>query len=410
MTDGAIRSVSADRDAGQAANAAAGHRGADARGSVATSCEPIAITGMGAACALGRGTGALLAGILSGRPAFTPVTRFDAARCRVQVAAQLPGSPTLADELATVTDDACEAAKLSGRERVESPLLTALHSDSGAARDPRAGQITGTTADDVAERCGLGHAPRTYTTACVASSTAVADAAMMIASGLADRVVVAAGYLVDADCQGLFDAGRALAGDGQLRPFSKGRKGMLLGDAAAAVVLESGAAARERSAPVLATLAGWGRSGDAYHVCQPRPDGTGLARAIGSALRRGGVGRADVGYVNASGTGTSFSDAAEAAALHLAFGRAVLGVPVSSTKSVHGHALEASALLELVITVLALRHGQLPVNAGFLAPDDGCELDLVLGAPRASWPRYALSLNAAFGGANTALLVGATEG
>jgi 3-oxoacyl-(acyl-carrier-protein) synthase len=407
MTDGAIRSVSADRDAGRAA---AGDRRADARESVARSPAPIAITGMGAACALGRGTGALLAGVLSGRPAFTPVTRFDAARCRVRVAAQIPGSPTLADELATATDDACEAAKLSGHERAQSPLLTALHSDSGAARERQAGQITGTTSTEVAGRCGLGDAVRTYTTACVASSTAVADAAVMISSGLADRVVVAAGFLVDADCQGLFDAGRALAGDGQLRPFSKGRKGMLLGDAAAAVVLESAAAARERSAPVLATLAGWGRSGDAYHVCQPRPDGSGLARAIDSALRRGGVSHADVGYINASGTGTSFSDTAEAAALHRAFGRAVLGVPVSSTKSVHGHALEASALLELVITVLAVRHGQLPINAGFLAPDDDCELDLVLGAARACWPRYALSLNAAFGGANTALLVGATEG
>ena len=81
-------------------------------------------------------------------------------------------------------------------------------------------------------------------------------------------------------------------------------------------------------------------------------------------------------------------------------------IPVSSTKSVHGHALEASALLELVGTVLALRSGQLPVNAGFLAPDEECELDLILGPPRPRRPGYALSLNAAFGGANTALLVG----
>ncbi|HEY7431260.1 MAG TPA: beta-ketoacyl synthase N-terminal-like domain-containing protein [Streptosporangiaceae bacterium] len=372
--------------------------------------EPIAVTGLGAACALGQGTEALLAGTLAGRPAFSQVTRFDTERCRVKVAAQLPGSPALADELAAVVDDACGAAALSSRERAAAPLLTALHSDPAAARDPGESQVTGTTAAAVASRCGLGRAARTYTTACVASSTAVADAAMMIGAGLAERVVVAGGFLVDADCQGLFDAGRALAGDGQLRPFSKGRRGMLLGDAAAAVVLESATAARGRGAPVLAAIAGWGRSGDAYHVCQPRPDGTGLAKAIGAALRRAGVRHRDVGYVNASGTGTSYSDAAEAAALHLAFGDAVLGVPVSSTKSVHGHALEASALLELVATILALRHGQLPVNAGFLGPDADCELDLVLGTPRASKPSYALSINAAFGGANTALLVGATEG
>ena len=114
-----------------------------------------------------------------------------------------------------------------------------------------------------------------------------------------------------------------------------------------------------------------------------------------------------MGYVNANGTGTPQSDAAEAAALHRAFGECIGGVPVSSTKSVHGHALEASALLELVVTVLALRSGLLPVNAGFLEPDADCELDLVLDTPRAALPRYAMSVNFAFGGANTALLVGA---
>jgi 3-oxoacyl-[acyl-carrier-protein] synthase II len=114
-----------------------------------------------------------------------------------------------------------------------------------------------------------------------------------------------------------------------------------------------------------------------------------------------------VGYVNANGTGTVFNDNAEAAALRLALGVAVDRIPVSSTKSVHGHALEASGLLELVLTVLALRTGRLPVNAGFVAPDEACRLDLVTEQPRRTETRYALSVNAAFGGANTALLVGA---
>jgi 3-oxoacyl-(acyl-carrier-protein) synthase len=102
-----------------------------------------------------------------------------------------------------------------------------------------------------------------------------------------------------------------------------------------------------------------------------------------------------------------FNDSAEAAALHIALGDAVGRIPVSSTKSVHGHALEASGLLELVCTVLALRSGRLPVNAGFLGVDDDCRLDLIVDEPRATDARYALSVNAAFGGANTALLVGA---
>jgi 3-oxoacyl-(acyl-carrier-protein) synthase len=366
----------------------------------------VVITGMGVASAFGRGTKALLDGVLSGEPAFGPVARFSAERCRVKVAAQLPGPQLLADELALVLDDACREAAVGPELRGRTTLLLALHSDAAAARDAEAGRIVGDTAEVVARQCGFPATPRVYTAACVAASTAVADAAAMIASGQASRVAVAAGFLVDQDSLALFDAGRALAADGQVRPFSAGRRGLLLGDGVAAVVLEAAADARDRGIRPAAVLAGWGRAGDAYHVVQPRPDGAGLARAIAAALGRARLDAADIGYVNANGTGTPYSDAAEAAALHSAFGPAAPRIPVSSTKSVHGHALEASGLLELVVAVLALRAQRLPVNAGFLGPDRDCELDLVLTA-RAAGPRYALSLNAAFGGANTALLVGA---
>jgi 3-oxoacyl-(acyl-carrier-protein) synthase len=220
-------------------------------------------------------------------------------------------------------------------------------------------------------------------------------------------VVVSSGYLVDADHFALFDAGRALADDGQLRSFSTGRRGLLLGDAIAAVVLESAEVARRREAEVLGWLSGWGRSGDAYHVCQPDPTGDGLARAMGAALSRAGVAPDQLGYLNAHGTGTAYSDAAECAALRTALGPALERIPVSSTKSLHGHALEASGLIELVVTVLALRAGALPVNAGYLGPDADCALDLILDEARPARPRYAMSINAAFGGANTALVIGA---
>ena len=368
---------------------------------------PVVITGMGVTSAFGRGPAALLDGVLSGTPAFIPVTRFSAEHCRVKVAAQFPGTPLLADEIAAALEDACAEAEVGPELRARTTLLVALHSDPAAARDAGAARSVGDTAGLVAGRCGFPAAPRVYSSACVAASTAVADAAAMIVSGQADRIAIAAGFLVDNDSLALFDAGRALAGDGQVRPFSAGRRGLLLGDGVAAVLLESAVAARDRGIQPAAVLAGWGRAGDAYHVVQPRPDGSGLARAITSALRRARLDPADIGYVNANGTGTSYSDAAEAAALHRGLGPAAGRVPVSSTKSVHGHALEASGLLELVVAVLALREQQLPVNAGYLGPDQDCELDLVLGAARTAGLRYALSLNAAFGGANTALLVGA---
>ncbi len=367
----------------------------------------IVITGIGVSTAFGRGTDPLLDGLTSGKPAFRPASRFDASGCRATVMAGLPGEPKLGVELAAVIEQACQRAGLDAGIRAQAEFLIALHTDSDRARDPEASDVVGAGPAEVAAAAGLRYPARIYTTACVAGSTAVADAAATISAGRAEQVIVAAGFLVDADCFRLFDAGRTLAVDGHVRPFSSGRKGMLLGDGLAAVVIESAQAASRRGADVLALLAGWGRAGDAFHVVQPHPEGAGLARAITAALDRGQVAPAEIGYINANGTGTSFADASESAAIHRAFEAAAGSVPVSSTKSLHGHSLEASSLVELVVTVLALQAGLLPVNAGFLAEDPACELSLVLGGSRQAQPRYALNLNAAFGGASTALLVAA---
>ncbi|MGY0007625.1 beta-ketoacyl-[acyl-carrier-protein] synthase family protein [Micromonospora sp. I033] len=379
--------------------------------------EPVGITGVHALSALGRGADALLAGVLAGTPAFAPVRRFDTTGRRVTVAATLPEVGTLADELTDAVDRACRAAGLDRTHRAAAALFLATHGGppslpaadrpAGGPPDPDAGPEVPALAGHLARRCGLGGRTRTYTTACVSASTAVADAATLISRGDLDRVVVAAGYLVEPDQYALFDAGRALAADGAVRPFSAGRQGLLLGDGVVAVVLESARVAARRGAPTLATVAGWGRAGDAYHPCQPHPAGRGLARAVEGALRRAGLPAAAVGYVNANATGTPYSDASEAAALGAVFGAAAGRIPVSSTKSVHGHALEASGLLELVVTVLALGHGKLPVNAGWLGPDESCPLDAITDAPRPAPTTHALTLNAAFGGANTALLVSA---
>jgi 3-oxoacyl-(acyl-carrier-protein) synthase len=355
---------------------------------------PVGITGLAVLSALGRGPEPQLAGVLSGSAAFGPVDRFDVSGRRVAVAATLGQVDTLAAELAQVIADACADAGLDARQRADCLLLLALHGHPGAAD----------LAVTLAEQAGLAGAGRVYTGACVSASTAVADAALMIGRG-AQRVVVAAGYLVESDQFALFDAGRAFAADGVVRPFSAGRQGLLLGDAVAAVVLESAAAGAERGHRAATELIGWGRAGDAYHPCQPAPDGRGLARAIESALERADVSPHAIGYVNANATGTPLSDTAEAAALYRALGDAAARVPISSTKAVHGHTLEASGLLELVITVLCLQAGKLPVNAGYLAPDDSCQLDVILASPRPVSAPYALSLNSAFGGANTALLV-----
>jgi 3-oxoacyl-[acyl-carrier-protein] synthase II len=406
----------------------------------------VVVTGTAVLSAYGPGTETTLRGVLSGRPAFAPVQRFDVSARRAGCAAAMAGSPELDTEVARTVREACDDASLSASDRARTPLFLAIHGDPAAPRATPSGRVTGAArpalgpqafAATVARDCGLAEQDlRCYMSACVAASSAIADAAAIIARGLADRCVVAAGYLVEPDQFALFDACRVLASDGQVRPFSAGRRGLLLGDGVGALVIESNEAARARRALPLARIAGWGRSGDAYHPCQPRPDGRGLARAITAALRRAGTvlintgltntgltktgpadtvlantvladtGAAGIGYINAHGSGTAASDQAEANALRLALGDAAETVPVSSTKSLHGQALEASGVLELIVTLLALRKGMLPVNAGYLGVDDGCSLRLVLDEPLATDAELAMSLNCAFGGANTAIVVG----
>ncbi|MEV7598317.1 beta-ketoacyl synthase N-terminal-like domain-containing protein [Kitasatospora sp. NPDC089797] len=365
------------------------------------------VTGVGVLSAAGRGLTALTEAAAHGKTAFGPVTRFDVTDRRTTRAALLPAGVPLASTfpLARAVLDAigqaCRQAGLTTAEGAAMPVLLALHSD----------ERTRATADAVAAgvRAGWG-APgvtRVYTGACVAAATAVADAAALVAAGRHERILVAAGHLVEPGVFAVFDAGRALARDGELRPFSAGRTGTLLGDATAAVLVESAPAAARRGAPALARLAGWGRAGDAHHVCRPEPAGTGVTRAIEAALHRADLTPAEVGYVNANGTGSTLADQAEATALRRVFGPHAGQLPVSSSKSVHGHALEASALLELAVTIGALDTGLLPVNAGWLGPDPAVGLDLVLDGPHSARPQYALSLNSAFGGANTALLLAA---
>ena len=370
----------------------------------------VAVTGAAALSAYGRGTEALLSGVLSGRPAFAPVQRFDVSARRVGFAATMPGCPELLTEVTRVVREACDDAGLSPSDRARSPLFVAIHAHPAIARAaeadrPRLGPEAFTAA--VAGGCGLAEQGiRCYMSACVAASTAIADAAAIIARSHADRVVVAGGYLVDCDQFALFDAGRVLADDGQVRPFSAGRRGLLLGDGVGAVVIESRESARARCALPLARMEGWGRAGDAHHPCQPHPEGHGMARAVTAALQRAGLAAEDLGYINAHGSGTGQSDPAEANALRLALGDAVTTVPVSSTKSLHGQTLEASGVLELIVALLAARKGMLPVNAGFLGTDDSCRLNLVLNQAQGATVEYAMSLNAAFGGANTALVIG----
>ncbi len=414
----------------------------------------VTVTGFGVRTAFGTGAEALRRGVFAGVPAFRPTTRFDTGPYRTPMAAAAPDGPDAVEDwalrhaLARCGADAldmaglgpgAEAAVLLGiagdhtsvtrywRAAGPAPTGTGLsgpgapgeigsNTASAPEQEPGAdaGQTTTRLADAVPAHLaellagGLGlNGPRlTFTNACVASAAAIIHACRLISSGRIDTAVCAGGYLVEEETFGKFDSGRALSRDGRVRPFSADRSGMLLGDGVAAVVLESTEHARRRGARPLASVVGWGAATDAHHIAQPHPEGVGLARAARQAMRLAGdpEGRS-LGYVNAHGTGTKYNDGAETRGLRAAFPERAESIPVSSTKGTTGHLLEAAGVVEFVITMLALLDGVLPPTAGYGSPDPECDLDYVPNEPRPADPRRALTVNAAFGGANTALLL-----
>lgn len=383
----------------------------------------VLLTGFGVRTAFGSGAAALRAGVFDGRPAFAPITRFDASAYRSDLAATGGEAAPLREVLAETTASALEMAGMP--KGSQAAVLVGTAGDfTGMTRFWRAAaDRTGTagSADSVPDGPGAAdtvpgwqaealaaefdlHGPRqAFTSACVASATAIIQACRLISTGRIEAAVCAGAYLVEEENLAKFGSGFALSHDGMVRPFSADRSGLLLGDGVATVVVESAECANRRGARPLAALTGWGAAADAYHVVRPHPQAAGLVSASRQALRRAGDPRID--YVNAHGTATKANDPAETRGLRELFGEDAGSVPVSSTKSTTGHMLEAAGAVELVITLLALLDGVLPPTAGFTEPDPACDLDYVPNRPRRSELRRALCVNAAFGGANTALLL-----
>ncbi|MGY0062202.1 beta-ketoacyl-[acyl-carrier-protein] synthase family protein [Streptomyces sp. LZ34] len=390
----------------------------------------VTVTGFGVRTAFGMGADALRRGVFAGIPSFTATTRFDTGPYRTPMAAAAPDGPDAVEDWAlrhALARCGAEAADMAGlRPGTEAAVLLGVAGDCtsitrywrAAAGSPPAPDGPDRAAERAADavpahltellagRLGLTGPRLTFTNACVASAAAIIHACRLISSGRIDTAVCAGGYLVEEETFGKFDSGRALSRDGAVRPFSADRSGLLLGDGVAAVVLESAEHARRRRARPLATVVGWGAATDTHHVAQPDPEGVGLARAARQAMRLAGdPDGAALGYVNAHGTGTKYNDGAETRGLRAALPERAEAIPISSTKSTTGHLLEAAGVVEFVITMLALRDGVLPPTAGYTRPDPECDLDYVPNQPRAADLRRALTVNAAFGGANTALVL-----
>jgi 3-oxoacyl-[acyl-carrier-protein] synthase II len=248
-------------------------------------------------------------------------------------------------------------------------------------------------------------------TACTSATHNIGVAARMIAYGDAD--IMLAGGAEMATCPtgiGGFASARALSTRNDdpaaaSRPWDRGRDGFVLGDGAGILMLEEYGHARSRGADIYAEVAGFGMSGDAYHMTQPSPGGAGAALCMQNALTDAGLAAADIDYINAHGTSTPAGDVAETRAIKSVFGAGAGDVAVSSTKSMTGHLLGAAGGIEAVFTVLALRDQVAPPTINLTDPDPECDLDYVPNSAREMKLEVAMTNSFGFGGTNGTLIL-----
>ncbi len=243
----------------------------------------------------------------------------------------------------------------------------------------------------------------TIASACASAIHAMGVTLHMLRSGLIDAAITGGSEscLTFGTLKG-WEALRVMAPD-VCRPFSSGRAGMVVGEGAAMFMLETYDNAKARGARIYAELAGFGMSSDARDLTSP--DASGAARAVTNCIKDANLAPTDIDYINAHGTGTRINDLTETAALKIALGDHAKKVPISSSKSMFGHALGAAGALEMVATILAVTKNIAPPTMHYLGLDPGCDLDIVLNAARAMPIGVALNNSFAFGGLNAVVAV-----
>ena len=395
----------------------------------------VVITGMGAVSPFGVGAGALWNGLREGRCAIGPLRHQDSGVLRVKIAAQVPESFEPASgidertlpQLDRISEFALHAAREAiaqsgidfaggagrrtavvvgtgvGGETTQDEQTRRLYAEKANRTHPLTivRVMTNASASQISIAHGLQGPTYAVASACASANHAIIQAAQMIRFGLADAAVTGGTEAcLSYSALRAWEAMRVLSDD-TCRPFSANRRGLVLGEGAGIFVLESLEHARARGATLLAELAGTGMSADASDIVMPSAGGA--AAAMRQALAEAEWNPEDVDYINAHGTGTQANDVTETRAIRLAFGAHADKLAVSSTKSMHGHALGASGALELVAVISALGDGVVPPTANLDQPDPACDLDYVPNVARAMPLRAALSNSFAFGGLNAVL-------
>ncbi|MET0226087.1 MAG: beta-ketoacyl-[acyl-carrier-protein] synthase family protein [Dokdonella sp.] len=395
----------------------------------------VVITGMGAVTPLGHTAAATWNAMREGRSAIGPITTLPRESLRFGIAAEVQGfdpSHYFDEKRLILLDRVSQFALVAAREAVAQSGIdfaadgigenTAVIIGSGvggeqthdaasrrlyAENNPRLHPLTivrlmtNAPASQVSTEYGLTGPAFAVASACSSANHALTQAFHMVRSGVADAAL--AGGSEACITYGVIKAWEAMRvmADDTCRPFSKQRRGMVLGEGAGIFVLETLEYARARGATILAEFAGAGMSADAGDIVFPSE--AGAAKAMQRALSDGGLAAQDVDYINAHGTATPANDPTETRAIRRVFGAHADALAVSSTKSMHAHALGAAGALELVAAIGALRDGVLAPTANFLDADPDCDLDYVPNTARERNVRAALSNSFAFGGLNAVL-------
>jgi len=382
--------------------------------------EPVSLVAAGAVTPFGADLDAFWSGLVTGSDGISTIERFPVDDLRVGRGGEIKKLRPLPSVrrvgcratllLLAAAEDLLARAPISAEpERIAVVLGTALGGVGELERAMAPGgrprhavnALYDSPAHALARRLGARGPVMTVGAACAAGATALGTGADLLRADVVD-VVIAGGY--DALCRFVmrgFDALRSLTRE-RVRPFDRRRSGLLLGEAAALVLMTREGAS---PGPRLGRLLGHASASDGSHIAAPDANGRGLELAARTALDEAGLTAADVDFVSAHGTGTLVNDRIEADVLRRVLGRRASEIPVNSIKGSLGHTMGAAAALEAVMCLMAGRDGIVPKTLGLEEPDPVCELDHVIGAPRAARPRISLSTSLGFGGCNAALVL-----
>ena len=402
----------------------------------------VVITGLGIVCPIGNDKEEVWSSVKAGRCGIGPITLYDPAEQKVKLAGEVKDlklddyvDKREARKMDRYTQFAMVAAKqamtdsgLLGLDEPRDRWGVIMSSGIGGigtienekVRGMEKGydrvspyfipmSIANMAAGHIAIEYGLHGMCTSVVTACASAANAIGESFRHIRDGYGD-VMVAGGAeaAITPLCMGGFTSLKALttAADSARAsiPFDAERSGFVMGEGAGALILEEYEHARKRGAQIYAEIAGYGANCDAYHITAPSPEGTGAEQCMRLAMEDAGISPAEVDYINAHGTSTKMNDSCESAAIRRIFGDDVKRVRVSSTKSMTGHLLGASAAVEAVITVEAVQKDFVPPTVNYKVPDPECSLDVVPGHGYPMKINYALSNSFGFGGHNVTLV------